>query len=93
MKNSASELFALDHDTAYQHAFSYIRQLAAHLRNSMKVKTKVHFFSRSYFNLVEYISRNLTSKCIIGNMLIAWISGFCSWQERAVPRFKAKKVL
>jgi len=41
MKNSASEVFCMDHAAAYQHAFGYIRQLAIHLRNSMKVKTKV----------------------------------------------------
>lgn len=41
MKNSASEIYTLDHSTAYQHAFGYIRQLAVHLRNSMRVKTKV----------------------------------------------------
>lgn len=41
MKNSASEIFCMDHATAYQHAFGYIRQLAIHLRNSMKTQTKV----------------------------------------------------
>ena len=40
MKNSASELFCADHAASYQHAFGYIRQLAIHLRNSMKTKTK-----------------------------------------------------
>jgi nucleolar complex protein 2 len=40
MKNSASEVYSLDPARAYQHAFGYIRQLAIHLRNSMKVKTK-----------------------------------------------------
>ncbi|KAF5345806.1 hypothetical protein D9756_010886 [Leucocoprinus leucothites] len=40
MKNSASEVFCIDHGAAYQHAFGYIRQLAIHLRNSMKMKTK-----------------------------------------------------
>ncbi|KAF8797686.1 Noc2-domain-containing protein [Phlegmacium glaucopus] len=40
MKNSASDIFCVNHATAYQHAFGYIRQLAIHLRNSMKVKTK-----------------------------------------------------
>lgn len=44
MKNSASELFCADHASAYQHAFGYIRQLAIHLRNSMKVKSKVRFY-------------------------------------------------
>lgn len=41
MKNSASEIFCLNHRAAYQHAFGFIRQLAIHLRNSMKLKTKV----------------------------------------------------
>lgn len=41
MKNSASEIFCLDHQAAYQHAFGFIRQLAIRLRNSMKLKTKV----------------------------------------------------
>lgn len=41
MKNSASEIFSMDHAAAYQLAFGYIRQLAIHLRNSMKIKTKV----------------------------------------------------
>ncbi|KZS99446.1 uncharacterized protein LAESUDRAFT_765522 [Laetiporus sulphureus 93-53] len=40
MKNSASEIYCLDHATAYQHAFGYIRQLAIYLRNIMKVKSK-----------------------------------------------------
>ncbi|KAJ8502657.1 hypothetical protein ONZ45_g11555 [Pleurotus djamor] len=40
MKNSASEIFCMDHGSAYQHAFGYIRQLAIHLRNSMKIKSK-----------------------------------------------------
>lgn len=41
MKNSASELYALDRAAAYTTAFGYIRQLAMHLRTSTKVKTKV----------------------------------------------------
>ncbi|CED85350.1 Predicted protein involved in nuclear export of pre-ribosomes [Phaffia rhodozyma] len=40
MKNSASEIYNLDPATAYQHAFGYIRQLAVHLRNSIKVQSK-----------------------------------------------------
>lgn len=43
MKNSASEIFCLNHQAAYQHAFGFIRQLAIHLRNSMKLKTKVRY--------------------------------------------------
>ncbi|KAF5326414.1 hypothetical protein D9611_000950 [Ephemerocybe angulata] len=40
MKNSASEVFCINHANSYQHAFGYIRQLAIHLRNSMKIKSK-----------------------------------------------------
>ena len=46
MKNSASEVFCVDHSAAYQHAFGYIRQLAIHLRGSMKTKTKVRLMAR-----------------------------------------------
>lgn len=41
MKNTASELYCVNPTASYQHAFGYIRQLAVHLRNSMKVKGKV----------------------------------------------------
>ncbi|KAG8908846.1 Nucleolar Complex 2 protein [Tulasnella sp. 403] len=40
MKNTASELYCLDQATSYSHAFVYIRQLAVHLRTTMKVKSK-----------------------------------------------------
>ncbi|EJD52613.1 Noc2-domain-containing protein [Auricularia subglabra TFB-10046 SS5] len=40
MKNSASEIYCAHLSAAYIHAFGYIRQLAVHLRNSMKKKTK-----------------------------------------------------
>ncbi|PVF96820.1 Noc2-domain-containing protein [Serendipita vermifera] len=38
MKNTAVELYLLDHATSYQHAFGYIRQLAVNLRSSIKVR-------------------------------------------------------
>lgn len=40
MKNSACELFCVDHGVTYTHAFGYIRQLAILLRGGMKTKTK-----------------------------------------------------
>ena len=54
MKNSASELFCVDHEAAYQHAFGYIRQLAVHLRNSMKVRNKVRIFSQQLSEFCAY---------------------------------------
>jgi nucleolar complex protein 2 len=57
MKNSASEIYCLDAAIAYQHAFGYIRQLAIHLRNSMKVKTKVRLISRCHLQRLTFCAQ------------------------------------
>lgn len=57
MKNSASELFCADHAASYQHAFGYIRQLAIHLRTSMKTKTKEAYkqvYNWQYVHCVDF---------------------------------------
>ncbi|KAL1739666.1 Noc2p family-domain-containing protein, partial [Schizophyllum fasciatum] len=66
MKNSASELFVFDHAVAYQHAFGYIRQLAIHLRNSMKVKTKEAYkqvYNWQYVHSIDFWSIVLARAC------------------------------
>ncbi|KIK93298.1 hypothetical protein PAXRUDRAFT_522731 [Paxillus rubicundulus Ve08.2h10] len=66
MKNSASEIFCLDHTTAYQHAFGYIRQLAIHLRNSMKTKTKEAYrqvYNWQYVHCVDFWALVLARAC------------------------------
>ncbi|KAF5375408.1 hypothetical protein D9615_007998 [Tricholomella constricta] len=66
MKNSASEIFCIDHSTAYQHAFGYIRQLAIHLRNSMKVKTKEAYkqvYNWQYVHCIDFWSIVLARAC------------------------------
>ncbi|KAG8879387.1 Nucleolar Complex 2 protein [Tulasnella sp. 331] len=55
MKNTASELYSINPVASYQHGFGYIRQLAIHLRNSMKVK------SQTYIPLAPFILPILTT--------------------------------
>ncbi|TFK37615.1 Noc2p family-domain-containing protein [Crucibulum laeve] len=66
MKNSASEIFCVDHAMAYQHAFGYIRQLAIHLRNSMKVKTKEAYkqvYNWQYIHCIDFWCIVLARAC------------------------------
>jgi len=41
MANCVVEVYGLDTQAGYQHAFVYIRQLAIHLRNAFNIKSKV----------------------------------------------------
>ncbi|KXN92699.1 hypothetical protein AN958_06977 [Leucoagaricus sp. SymC.cos] len=66
MKNSASEVFCIDHAVAYQHAFGYIRQLAIHLRNSMKMKTKESYkqvYNWQFVHSVDFWCLVLAKAC------------------------------
>ncbi|TFK69768.1 Noc2-domain-containing protein [Pluteus cervinus] len=72
MKNSASEVFCMNHVTTYQHAFGYIRQLAIHLRNSIKSKTKESYklvYNWQYVHCVDFWSIVLARACDARNEL------------------------
>ncbi|KAG0150616.1 hypothetical protein CROQUDRAFT_668499 [Cronartium quercuum f. sp. fusiforme G11] len=66
MKNSASELYLLNQECAYPIVFSYIRQLAIHLRNSMKLKTKEGFqavYNWQFYHSLDFWSLVLSTAC------------------------------
>lgn len=44
MRKSLTELFSLNEDVSYNHAFLYIRQLAIHLKSAITLKQKVNYF-------------------------------------------------
>ena len=52
MRNSLVEMFALNENATYRHAFVYIRQLAIHLRNAVTIKKKVQFNSILFGSIV-----------------------------------------
>ncbi|OAX38419.1 Noc2-domain-containing protein [Rhizopogon vinicolor AM-OR11-026] len=66
MKNSACELFCMDHGATYQHAFGYIRQLAILLRGGMKTKTKATYrqvYNWQYAHCVDFWALVLGRAC------------------------------
>ncbi|PWN26332.1 Noc2-domain-containing protein [Jaminaea rosea] len=66
MKNSASELYALNSSASYQQAFSFIRQLAIHLRNALKTRSAESFksvYNWQYVHCIDFWSIVLAAAC------------------------------
>ena len=66
MKNSAAELWGLDQQVGYTTAFTFIRQLAIHLRTSIKDKTKESYkavYNWQYVHSLDFWSRVLSAQC------------------------------
>lgn len=66
MKNSASELWGLDTSVGYATAFTFIRQLAVHLRSSIRNNVKESYknvYNWQYVNSLDFWSRVLSAHC------------------------------
>lgn len=66
MKNSAAELWGLDPDIGYTTGFTYIRQLAVHLRTSITQPTKDSYkaiYNWQYTHSLDFWSRVLSTHC------------------------------
>lgn len=66
MKNSAAELWGLDQQVGYTTAFTFIRQLAIHLRSCIKDNTKESYkqvYNWQYDHSLDFWSRVLSQHC------------------------------
>ncbi|KAF2006718.1 nucleolar complex protein 2 [Amniculicola lignicola CBS 123094] len=66
MKNTASELWGLDANVGYTTGFTFIRQLAVHLRSSITNKTKDSYktvYNWQYIHSLDFWSRVVSVHC------------------------------
>jgi nucleolar complex protein 2 len=66
MKNSAAEIWGIDQNVAYTTGFSFIRQLAMHLRSSITNTSKESYktiYNWQYVHSLDFWSRVLSQHC------------------------------
>jgi len=71
MGNCIVELYSLDVEASYQHAFIYVRQLALHLRAGITKKTREAFaqvYNWQYMNCLKVWVAVVASNCGTGEV-------------------------
>ncbi|KAJ5764872.1 hypothetical protein N7520_004431 [Penicillium odoratum] len=66
MKNSAAEIWGIDQNVSYTTGFTFIRQLAMHLRNSTRHTSKESYktiYNWQYVHSLDFWSRVLSQHC------------------------------
>lgn len=66
MKNSAAEIFGIDQKISYTTSFTFIRQLAIHLRSNITKPTKDSYksiYNWQYVHCLDFWSRVLSTHC------------------------------
>ncbi|KAG2178760.1 hypothetical protein INT43_001606, partial [Umbelopsis isabellina] len=66
MRNLAVELYGLNQDLSYQHAFTFVRQLAIHLRGAMQTKTKESYkavYNWQFIHCIDFWANVFSTYC------------------------------
>lgn len=94
MRLSLVELFSVDEAAAYQQAFLYIRQLAIHLRNAVRVHKKVKVTTRIYkFIHLCVIFFQETLQTVCNWQFISSLQLWCTLLSKSVKSSPLKMLL